>query len=357
MAVLVTSGRSPANEGDYGSIFVSQIDGTLQVKTGENGQYRAPALGNATLASPTISGDLTFSKAAAEIVPGATSIAFRNNADDANNLIITNAGVATVRAGFILTAGIAYIGDNANASMTQGLTINTGGSDDEALALKSSDVGHGMTGLAETDTYAKFWKTQAAAGGLRLTGLKDADGVAGLAVYLDGALGEAADTTHTAAGVAIVQANAVVTDGGTGVTGAAANSNLFAVSNNDSTRFIVDAEGDLFADGSDVTVYDEYDDVALVRAYELARVNAKNAGGVLLTKGDEFVRYNEQTLVDLGILGAPLAEGGLTNITRMQKLHSGALWQMSERLRAVIDAIQSAGSLADLQRRVALNPA
>ena len=34
-----------------------------------------------------------------------------------------------------------------------GITINQGGQDNEILALKSSDVAHGITGIAETDTY------------------------------------------------------------------------------------------------------------------------------------------------------------------------------------------------------------
>ena len=47
-------------------------------------------------------------------------------------------------------AGIVFIGDTANAQMTTGLTINQGTADNEILALKSSDINHGMTGVTET---------------------------------------------------------------------------------------------------------------------------------------------------------------------------------------------------------------
>jgi|SRR6266446_2586058 len=48
---------------------------------------------------------LTFTNAAASIIPGATSLSFRNNANGADNLLITDAGIATIRAGLTLTAG------------------------------------------------------------------------------------------------------------------------------------------------------------------------------------------------------------------------------------------------------------
>lgn len=63
------------------------------------------ASSNITTGSQITSGSLTFTAVASKIIPGATSISLRNNADSADNLIITNAGVATVRAGLVITAG------------------------------------------------------------------------------------------------------------------------------------------------------------------------------------------------------------------------------------------------------------
>lgn len=86
------------------------------------------------------------------------------------------------------------IGDTANAKNTSGLTINQGASDDECLALKSSDVGHSVTDNFEADTYAAFYKTAALTGGLTITGVTDA--TAEGALTLRGIIG-AADPTDT----------------------------------------------------------------------------------------------------------------------------------------------------------------
>lgn len=69
---------------------------------------------------------LTISGAAFQVVPGATSLTFRNNADSSDNLSITDAGVVTSRAGFVATAGglTATAGDIIN---TAGNTTTTAG--------------------------------------------------------------------------------------------------------------------------------------------------------------------------------------------------------------------------------------
>ena len=72
---------------------------------GSTGALTGFSIASPTLTSPTISGNLTFSTAAAKIIPGATSLTFRNNADSADNLSITNAGIATIRAGAVIAAG------------------------------------------------------------------------------------------------------------------------------------------------------------------------------------------------------------------------------------------------------------
>ena len=45
----------------------------------------------------TMNAGLTFTNAASKIVPGATSFSHRNNADGADNVLITDAGVVTIR--------------------------------------------------------------------------------------------------------------------------------------------------------------------------------------------------------------------------------------------------------------------
>lgn len=49
---------------------------------------------------------LTMTAAASKLVPGATSFSHRNNADNADNLLISDAGAVTIRAGLTLAGGI-----------------------------------------------------------------------------------------------------------------------------------------------------------------------------------------------------------------------------------------------------------
>ena len=61
-----------------------------------------------------------------------------------------------------------------------------------------------------------------------------------------------------------------------------------------------------------------------MRALDTVRVPEQ----LIHTEWDKHVKYNEQTLIEAGILGAPIAEGGMTNITQLQRLHNGAIWQL-----------------------------
>ena len=54
-----------------------------------------------------------------------------------------------------------------------GLTINQGANDDIILSLKSSDVAHGMTDFAETDSYGIINKASATNGGIQITSLSE----------------------------------------------------------------------------------------------------------------------------------------------------------------------------------------
>ena len=42
---------------------------------------------------------------------------------------------------------------------------------------------------------------------------------------------------------------------------------------------------------------------------------------------DDYIKYNEQDLVDAGVLGDTIENGGLLNVTGLQRLHNGAIWQ------------------------------
>jgi hypothetical protein len=68
--------------------------------------------------------DLTLGTTTSRIVPGATSLSLRNNANSADNLIITDAGIATFRGGFAIDAAGHLISTSAGTPSTTNLGAN-----------------------------------------------------------------------------------------------------------------------------------------------------------------------------------------------------------------------------------------
>tara|TARA_Y100000296_G_C5118954_1_gene229316 strand:- start:262 stop:1065 length:804 start_codon:yes stop_codon:yes gene_type:complete len=221
----------------------------------------------------------------------------------------------------ITSAGLVGIGDTANANMTQGLTINQGAADNEILAFKSSDVAHGLVSTAETDTFAHFKKLNANYGGLFIRAIAEDAAVKSLQFQ---AVGGTATTGKTTASRALVEYNIYEHDGSDGYANVTANGNIYAVraqvGGSALSRVLIDEDGDIYSVTSAQT-FDDYDDAQLVRAFSTA------SGDVVKSKWDDFVNYNEQALIDADVLGAPVKEGGMTNVTQLQRLHNGAIWQ------------------------------
>lgn len=199
--------------------------------------------------------------------------------------------------------------------------------DTKHIELQSTGpVDHGMTDFANTGTYGFFQKETAAEGGIEIWGMSEAD----VAIRLRG-YGTSDNTTKTVSGRAYIETVAGKKNG-TGIGDPGANANIFAVGAAvGGTKFIVDAEGELFADGgvgstNMVTLYDEFDDVALLRTLDIAR-NRRGAMGMVRQAHDDLIQYNEATLVELGLLGDTLANGGLLNVTGFQRLQTGAIIQ------------------------------
>lgn len=72
----------------------------------------------------TLASNLAFSAAVTVIIPGATSIALVNAANNANNLLITDAGLVTLRN--TLTIGAGGFAVTGNSTITGSLTTTTG---------------------------------------------------------------------------------------------------------------------------------------------------------------------------------------------------------------------------------------
>jgi len=121
----------------------------------------------------------------------------------------------------------------------------------------------------------------------------------------------------------------------------------------DNTQFMVDENGEIWNNGT-VTAFDDEDDVALVRAFSMART----PDGLIKNEWDRFVGDNEKRLVEMGILG-DASDGGrpLVNVTKLQRLHNGALWQLFSDLMDVVKALPAevqASLPSRMQERLAL---
>ncbi len=103
--------------------------------------------------------NLIFFAASAQIVPGATSLLFRNNANNATNVSITDAGIFTIaRSNLVVTLGgitasagniVATLGSIKSASPTAGIGYATGAGGAQA---QGSGSGKGTTVVSNTVT-------------------------------------------------------------------------------------------------------------------------------------------------------------------------------------------------------------
>ena len=255
------------------------------------------------------------------------------NAQDVDAGTDVRVGVASDETGYF-GPGIFYINTSGQASsntnMTNGLTILQGANDDEILAFKSSDVAHGITDEAETDTFGTFLKSNADAGGLLVAGYRDSGGDAGFALNLQGNLGETADTTKTTAGIGVVNIRAAV-QSGTTVAAVGSDGNLLSIRNLSTTRYLFDAEGSAHAD-VEWTTFDEHDDLDLLDTLETTLTSWQ--GDALKEGFGSWLADNQHELERLKLVTFDHDNPGhvMLNTTRMLMLLTGACRQLGERL-------------------------
>ena len=188
----------------------------------------------------------------AKILVGGSSAGTSEWVTVSGNATITNAGVVSVTGGTF--GSTLYVNESANGSMTLGVTINQGANDNEVLAFKSSDIGHGYTSGGETDTYAAFQKSSATLGGLKITSM--AEDAAEDQVTQIHSIGGTAMTTKSTSGVGLVDIYVAEHDGSGTIADITADGNVFSVrarvGSADVTRFMVDEDGDAYIFGTAV---------------------------------------------------------------------------------------------------------
>jgi hypothetical protein len=297
-----------------------------------------PASGSAILLDGTISID-------AGVVTGATSVtstAFLGTIDgvvggntpaaitgttiDANtDFTIGTTVITTSAATFNTDPYILFVGDDANGKMTSGITINQGAADNEAFALKSSDVAHGMTSRAETDTYFMMSKYDAN-GGVMSRAMTDTGTVGWLLRCHAPSVDSTRDNSATGLFMVDVRKNS-----GSADTAPDADSNLVVFTAQGQAKFIFDMEGSGHADVEWVAFAD-HDDIAVINDLE---------NEMLEFDGSPERSKRRHMLEEMGVIGKDSwhIENGrpkaMVNQTKLQMLHHGALMQVGERITAL----------------------
>lgn len=261
-----------------------------------------------------------------------TSVSFPNGNvgigtnSPAQKFVVANSGSILLMAN---TAAQVFIGDeNSNANMTTGLTINQGAADNQIICLKSTDITTALTSAGaantETDDFLTIQKQNATLGGAMFQAI--AEDAATAATLVFNVYGGTATTAKTTGAQGLIDFYVSEHDGANALANITANGNVFTIRARvgaaDVARLLVDEDGDLYSVTAAQT-FDDYDDIALVESYD--RIRSKAA---IAQAWDEYTQTHERMLIDAGVLGAPIAEGGMTNVTQLQRLHNGALRQL-----------------------------
>jgi len=244
-----------------------------------------------------------------------------------------------------------FIGDDSNANMTIGLTINQGANDNEILALKSSDVAHGVTSITETDTFALFQKYGANDGGIILRGLSETT----VGVCLVGYAPTAETTKSTSVGAKVLINGYQTSE--TGTTNATANMNVFAIrtykNSGTKTIFIVDEDGDIAVDGSSsIATYDEYDDVKLLTGLRASLMPEK---AKLREQFSEWMEYAREPLSEAGVVTYNDDGHHFISLKGLHMLEIDAIRQLSEQFnRLALEYAALEERLEQVDARLAL---
>jgi hypothetical protein len=132
--------RNAANDGNLNIWKADASDNTvLNAKTAKSILFSI----NGTTDTSLAAGKITFATASQKIVPGATSLLFRDTADAATNLSIVDAGAATFRS-TVTSTGLGFPTANEEAVAGAGTTVS------DAAALAATKHVHQLTGANGT---------------------------------------------------------------------------------------------------------------------------------------------------------------------------------------------------------------
>jgi hypothetical protein len=214
------------------------------------------------------------------------------------------------------------------------VVLNQGADDDAIAEMKSSDVAHGITDFAATDTYATWGKFSSANGGLFCEALTA--GIVAFGLNADYVTGDVAKS-NAAAGPVVFNARK---KSGTGVGAPAANENIAVFQANGLTRQILDSDGDSHQDvGTAWTNFDDHDDVALLTALS---VQVSRPDDPIRTHFRAFLEGNRARLEALRLVTFNEDGHHFVNWSRITMLLVGAVRQLGTRLLGLEQIVQQA---------------
>lgn len=316
------------------ALSISNLTGRATV-TSVGVQLHSPAATfNDTAGAATIAimadhffGIRTHTATNARVYTDAATIYVAGAPTASTNVTQTSSYALFVDAGVTRLDGTTYIGDSSNADVTLGLTINQAGNDDQIFALKSSDVAHGVTTLAETDSYLTIKKNAATEGAPLVQGFGTAQ--QGFVIY---GVGTTADTTDapTTTSEAIVEVRTALANG-TGVQASGATGNIFQVMNTTTNEFIVKGDGEIYSNQSaTVGTFDALHDT----------LACADLSYVLSNEYEKITTYGREMFRQLGILADnPDGSPGMYSVTKMMMLVLCGLGQAGRQIDAICQKI------------------
>jgi hypothetical protein len=253
----------------------------------------------------------------------------------------------------INSTGAVFVGDTVNGCTTQGVTINQAGADNEILAFKSSDVGHGVTCITETDTYGFIKKGVPCDASLNITGLSESNG----GIFLQAISPN--DVTAKSAGCGVSRFSiktSKVSGSGTGTTAPGSDANLVDIRSESNIRFIFDQEGTAHADVGTAT-YDDYCDIELMRGFLAETVPCYRE------QFGQDMMYNLCQYEDMKLIGKDSVhweqrdcgkwqQRAMVNFTGLTMLHHSTIIQMHDNLQTIIQSQEQ--RISQLENQIAL---
>jgi hypothetical protein len=153
-------------------------------------------------------------------------------------------------------------------------------------------------------------------------------------------IGGNATTTKTVNSRALTQIFTMQHDGADSVADIAANGNVFCVAARVGSAmrssFLVDEDGDYWYDGADGGAFDAIDDLDALRSFSIV---VSDTAQIIQNEFDDFLKTNEDDLVNMRVLGDTVANGGLVNGAQLQRLHTGAIGQLSNKHMSLVEEV------------------